>query len=167
MTFGVADIEYGVEEMEKQGTQLRVEQAVSEAFVAAYLVTANAREAEDAVVDALDSWEPEDDGEKALVERVLSAVLRDPVKHTTRYLGERSAVSLPAELDAVLGLPTQLRLCFVLRILAGLGRQLTAQMLRLSSHQVDEFTSAALQCLPALERSDAGIARLVWAREMN
>jgi hypothetical protein len=116
------------------------------AFVAAYLLTANASQAENAVMEAINSWNPDIHPEEWLIYRALQA---SDVSHSP-YKPELGASLLPAELKAVLRLSCLPRQCFVLRILAGLPRKVCAGMLRLSMANVDRHLWAALKCLAGL-----------------
>ena len=162
-------MEYQIAEMETSETQRRIEHVISRAFLTAHLLTASTQQAENAVTEALVSWDPHGDNEGALLDRILEAAVRAPCDRSLSTFREpdSTAALLPAELRAVLRLPSQLRRCFVLRILAALSRQFCGQLLHLHPHRVDQYTSAALRCLPALAgRSAAGIEYLVWQRRL-
>jgi DNA-directed RNA polymerase specialized sigma24 family protein len=136
----------------------------SRAFLAAHLLTANAEQAESAVMEAIASWDPDDDCEEALFERVLNIALRGQPSDVP----DSPASFLPAELQAVVHLSPQLRRCFVLRILVGLSRQACARLLHWESRQVDQYTSAALKVLPFLTgRPNAEVEYLVWKRRLD
>lgn len=163
-------MEYGIAEMETSETRSRIEHVISRAFLTAHLLTASTRQAEGALMEALDSWDLDGDNEEALLDLVLDAAVRAPsgLPPSTFSEPDSTAALLPAELQVVVQLPAQLRRCFVLRILAALSWQFSAQLLHLHPHQVDRYTAAALQCLPAIGgRSAAGVEYLVWRRRFN
>jgi hypothetical protein len=148
----------------------RLEGATSRAFLAAHLLTASAQQAESAVLEAIDSWDPDGDTEEALFQRVLKIALRrqsGPAPLSSN-LPEAGASLLPPELEAVLRLAPPLRCCFVLRVLAGFSRQVSAQLLDLLARQVDQYTNAAMKCLPFLTaQPNAGVEYLVWNRRLD
>jgi hypothetical protein len=122
-----------------------VEQAISKAFRAAQLLSGSEEQAEIAVLQALDAWDPEDDDPETLFQLALKAAIQNPALPSP-MLGS----ALPVELQAVLKLPTQLRRCFVLRTLVGRSRDACAGLVNLRPQQVDDYNCAALQRLPVL-----------------
>jgi len=132
-------------------TQRGIEHTISRAFLIAQLLTRSAGQAESAVVEALDSWDPAGESEEVLLERVLAAGIRfQGTCAASRSNEPELLASFPREIQAVLRLPAQVRRCFVLRILVGLSRPVCARLLQLSCRQVDEYTSRALKRLPSL-----------------
>src|SRR5271170_611684 len=99
-----------------------VQIAVSRTFVMAHLLTASLDQAETACREALDVWNPEVEGDEALLRYGVAAALRTgPGPIPARLNNSLSAGSyLPAELQAVLKLPQPLRPCFALRMLGGI-----------------------------------------------
>jgi DNA-directed RNA polymerase specialized sigma24 family protein len=149
-------MDYGLTQAETWEAERRIDGTTSRAFLAAHLLTGSAEQAESAVMEAVDSWDPDDDSEEALFERVLNIALRGPISDAP----DSPASFLPPELQAVLRLSPQLRRCFVLRILAGLSRQVSARLLRVDCRRVDQYTSAAIKVLPFLTaRRSAGVQR--------
>ena len=133
-------------------TQRGIEHTISRAFLIVQLLTRSASQAESAVMEALDSWDPAGESEEVLLERVLAAGIRiQGAGAASRSNEPELPASFPREIQAVLRLPAQIRCCFVLRILVGLSRPVCARLLHLSSRQVDEYTSRALKRLPSLE----------------
>ena len=106
----------------------------------AHLLTANVNQAEEAVLIAIDSFDPDTDTDESLFQSAISAAVRLPWR--TPNL---SRVFLPAELQSVLNLPGELRRCFVLRVLLGMSRQACAALLRLNVRSVERHTCNALQ----------------------
>jgi DNA-directed RNA polymerase specialized sigma24 family protein len=124
---------------------------IDRAFLAAHLLTGGSEQAECAIVEAIASWGP-DRSEDELFEQVLQAAVRNTVEDEQLLANQAdlSGASLPSELQAVLRLAPQLRQCYVLRVLVGLPRQACATLLGLSLQRVDQYTCAALRCLPLL-----------------
>jgi DNA-directed RNA polymerase specialized sigma24 family protein len=116
------------------------------ALLTAHLLTGSFQQAEEATLGAIGSWRPDEEPEEVLFQNVLDAATRAQVEPSANN-PDRSASYLPNELKAVLGLPPQLRSCFVLRILAGLPAQACARLLSLHSDVVDRYTCDAVQCL--------------------
>ena len=160
---------YPVTETGTWESQRRVEHATNRAFLAAHLLTASAQQAENAVMEAIDSWDPDDASEEALYQQVLHIALRREGEHLPPLPGERDADAgfLPSELRAVTRLSPRLRRCYVLRILAGLSRQACARMLHLDCRRVDLYTNAALKSMPFLAaRPNAGVEYMVWDKKL-
>ncbi len=150
--------------------QRGIDQTVSQAFFIAHLLTADAEQAERVVLEALESWDPAEESEEMLVERVLTAGILATSKSAAWRWNQPTSVGahVQPEIQAVLRLPSQLRHSFVLRVLVGLSRQAAARLLQLSPRQVDQHTCAALKCLPALaDRSIGGFEYLVWKWRMS
>jgi len=116
------------------------------AFVTAYLLTANVEQAESAVMEAIDSWDADDDTDVSLIRRALHAAVLSDYPDKPKL----AEPPLSDELQAVLRLSSLPRRCFVLRILAGLSTEVCSRLLRLSSLSVDEYTCAAMTCLGSL-----------------
>jgi len=129
----------------------RIVHTISRAFRTAHLLTASIQQAESAVLEAIDSFDPDGETEETLFRYVVHAAVRSSVEHILPSASNQSesAMFLPVELQAVLNLPPNLRRCFVLRVLVGLSRQICARLLRLDARRVDQYTCAALQCLAA------------------
>ncbi len=115
------------------------------AFLTAHLLTGDLRQAEEATLDAIDSWRPGEEPEALLFQNVLDAAARAHVEPNASP--DASAPYLPDELKAVLRLAPPLRRCFVLRILAGLSTKACARLLGLHGDMVERYTCDALQCL--------------------
>jgi DNA-directed RNA polymerase specialized sigma24 family protein len=119
---------------------------IGRALLTAHLLTGSLQQAEKATREAIDSWNSGEDPEEAVFQNVLNAAARAPAGPNPNN-SDTSDSSLPNELIAVFRLAPQLRRCFVLRIVVGLPAKVCARLLHLQSEQVDEYTSAALQCL--------------------
>ena len=120
------------------------------AFLAAHLLTGNMRRAEEITLEALGAWDPLEQSEEALFERITSLAARAQEHEGPSDL--TSPLCLPKKLKAVLKLEPRLRLCFVPRILVGLGAQTCARALGLQLDQINEYTGAAMQLLPLAAR---------------
>jgi hypothetical protein len=138
-------MEYAIECAEERKPAQSIECAIDRAFVVAHLLTGSTGRAESAVLEAIGSWRPESEGQQALLSHVLHAALRT----TGGKQPDVAASCLPAQLEAIVNLPLRPRQCLVLRILIGLPRQVCAELLRLRSQRVDEYTRAAFKCLPS------------------
>jgi DNA-directed RNA polymerase specialized sigma24 family protein len=128
-----------------------IESTIGKAFLTAYLLTANAKQAETAVLEAVESWDPDHESEDVLFENVLGTAVRsqpDPLPFHWRASAP-DRLSLPLELKGAFSLPAELRGCFVLRILVGMSLQGCAQLLRLNARRVEQYTRAALEYLAA------------------
>lgn len=122
---------------------------VARSLHTAYLLTNSAEAAESAVLAGIESWNPDDESNEALFNKVMCAAARrhhrwePPIRTGARLW-------LPEELRAVLTLAPPIRRCFVLRNLAGMSAQVCARLLGLPPNQVDEYAGAAHRCLAAL-----------------
>jgi hypothetical protein len=127
----------------------------SRAFLAAHLLTADAREAQRATVEGINSWNCDEETGDVLFQKVLLAATRSfPAARAN--IGEREGdrAYLPSELRRVLTLPSGLRQCFVLHVLAALPLPDCARMLQLHSRQVIELLLAAYNCLSVLDPTE-------------
>jgi DNA-directed RNA polymerase specialized sigma24 family protein len=131
-----------------------IEHTISRAFLTAHLLTASTEQAESATMEAIDSWDPDEETEEVLFRSVLDAAARAQIEYVPSSSNKCDVAGsyLPAELQAVLRLAPQLRRCFVLRILVGLSPQVCARLLHLPSRRVDRYACAALECLGSLDR---------------
>jgi DNA-directed RNA polymerase specialized sigma24 family protein len=110
----------------------------------AHLLTGNPEQAETVVSEAIEWWNSDEDNGDELFQEVLNAAIRCEIASESRQS------YLPAELRAVLSLSPLLRRCFVLRMLAGLPRQVCSRLLHVDSRLVDQCTRAAVKILPAI-----------------
>ena len=124
-----------------------LEQTVSLALRTAHLLTASIQQAEGAVLEAIHGFDSDRDTEEVLVRNAILAAVECPPTQP------RSTESFePIELQPILGLPENLRKCFVLRVLVGMPRQACARLLRLNACAVNDYTCAALQRLAGVEQ---------------
>jgi hypothetical protein len=109
------------------------------AFRAILLLTGSAAHAEDAVLSAIQSTEPEEASDQRLLLGAVEAALE-------REGHANSGCVPPAlcpELGRVLRLMPARRHCFVLRILIGFSREVCSRLLHLNVEEIDEITCTA------------------------
>jgi len=128
--------------------------AVDRAFITALLLTASAERAEAAVLKRARANPDAAPGDELLRGVVAAALETQPeTPEPTPEQVERASSILPSELRRVLHLPTNLRHCFVLRMLMGLPREVCARLLRLDAGQIDERTCTAMLELPGIQKN--------------
>jgi hypothetical protein len=115
---------------------------VVRAFAVAWLLTADAEQAEAAVIEAVDRWNPEIDSEEVLVR--FSAV----TAARTLRRGRHEVSRFPRELAQIADFDALSRGCFVLRILLRLPLPICAAMLGISCNEAEERLCAMLRELP-------------------
>jgi hypothetical protein len=121
-----------------------IERLLGSASLVAHLLTGSVEHAESAAMAAIESWDPDNETEDALYQKVLLAAAKAETRGSN---ADAAALSLPGELRAILNLETNMRRCFVLHILVGMAVQACARLLRLSPLRVREFTCAGLKLL--------------------
>ena len=124
-----------------------IEQTVGMAFRTAHLLTGNIQQAESAVLEAIDCFDPDVDTGETLFQNAILAAVQYPSSQS-----QSTESSEPIELQAVLSLSENLRRCFVLRVLVGLTRPACARLLHLNVGAVNDYTCAALQRLAGADR---------------
>jgi DNA-directed RNA polymerase specialized sigma24 family protein len=159
-------MEYVLAGMGTSETQRRIKHTIGRAFLAAHLLTASTEQAESVVVEAMESWDPDDDSDEVLLHLVLRSALQADTEGVPWNSNDLDSM-LPTELKAVLRLPPQLRHCYVLRTLVGLSRQTSARLLNLHSREVDHYTREALQRLPFLNERSLNSKYFVRQGSMN
>jgi DNA-directed RNA polymerase specialized sigma24 family protein len=133
-------------------TQTQPALAIRRVWTAAFLLSGDATQAEDAVADAILSTDTDDFETEAFMTRVLSLSIQRSRNSSKRSIQKTSEiwVTLPAELQHVLSLPLRLRDCFVLRVLIGLPRETCHQMLQVNDEELGNFVCLALAQLAAM-----------------
>jgi hypothetical protein len=118
-------------------------------FTVALLLTRRMHSAEMAVLRSIQSSDPDDITEKALVMGAIEAVAQFGIPFTDRTAVEwpASCPELPKELQKVMDLAPALRYCFVARVLAGLPLKVCASLLHLAPHEVAAYARTAVQAL--------------------
>jgi hypothetical protein len=126
--------------------QLELRQVVEKAYLGAFLLTANVELAETAVTACIDAVEIED------LKEVLPLGAARLALQLQRNGGKQAANNtnlpigaLPTELARVLQLPSDVRQCFVLRLLTGVALPTCSEMLEMDSEHIS--TSAGVAAL--------------------
>jgi hypothetical protein len=130
--------------------ELPLKKAICRAFSIALLVSGDMTIAEESVLEAVRSLDPEDLTTDALFVCVSTLAIHRSSRlleqatepHSSEMLGR-----LPAEMQNLLKLSRALRQCFVLRILLGLPRNICASLLNLQEFQIADLTCDALSSL--------------------
>jgi hypothetical protein len=114
------------------------------------LLTRNIESAEAAVLDSIQSLSLAELSEDLLQQVAINAVSRPDAdrRHANPEEAESALHVLPPELRGVLCLPSNLRRCFVLRLLLGRTRGFCARVLHMTPREVDHDTVAAVRSLP-------------------
>lgn len=128
----------------------RFEQEIGPSFLAALVLTGSARDAESALMEAIESLQPESDG--SILRLSMVAALR--LAGVPRRASEECP--LPHELRRLFRLPTDQRRCFAMRILAGIPREQCAELLCLSAEALDKLAGAGARELARISAIDAG-----------
>jgi hypothetical protein len=118
--------------------------SLTKSFRTALLLTGNMSHAEDAVLEAIQVLDSDQMSDDALFRATILAAVMPGREAPTEM---RDPGVLPPELMRVLHLPTHLRHCFVLRILAAFPEADCARILNLSIPIVDERTCQAVRRL--------------------
>ncbi len=129
-----------------------IDNSLSRLFVAAYLLTGCAKQAEAAVSESIRRLGTDATRAGRLSWKAIDAALMREGRAADQTADE-AAAALPLELARVLRLSPLLRRCFVLRVLMAMPRQYCAGLLRIDAEQVDANSSLAAQ---ELARSVAG-----------
>jgi hypothetical protein len=139
--------------LQRKMEQCSVEGPLAKAFFTALLLARSTQRAEAAVLEAIRRLDPDERFDEALVRGAIHASLTANAQAQLLSPQELEAAfaAVPLELRGVLGLPPDLRRCFVLRILLQLPAEACAQMLDLKAEQIDEYTCEALWSLPAYQ----------------
>ena len=132
-------------------TKQDLKQVLGRVLVAAHLMTGNLEHAEQAVLEAIERWSPDEGTEDEFFnDEFFNNVIREAARMDASPEPPERMVPrhyLPDELKAVLRLEPQLRSCFVLRNLAGLPSRDCAGLLRLLPGEIDEHNVCALRLL--------------------
>ena len=125
--------------------QVRDVDSMRRLFLTAVLLTGSVQQAEDAVLDAINLIDMEQGTPEALLKRTVVAAInkRSANPQSPEDAKSRSSM-LPWELLSVIYLSPRLRHCFVLRILHGWSREISASLLGVEASQIDEQTRAAV-----------------------
>ena len=131
-----------------------VADSLNKCFLTAHLITGSSIQAEKAVMEAIDHWDPDEGDKSRLFRLTLESALKSMIAVSRPGSDEEcSADFLPDEMRRVLELPPNLRCCFVIRILAGLALLVCSQLLHLGVHQIDQYCCDAMKSLASLTYS--------------
>jgi hypothetical protein len=122
-------------------------QEAARSFVTALLLTGSTQRAEAAVLETIEATSLKEMSAGTLLEGTVSASLAGQIAGHQIDLGDSAISSLPIELRNVLNLPADCHQCFVLRVLLGLRREVTARILHIETCQIDELSSIAARTL--------------------
>ena len=131
--------------------------AVDRAFITALLLTANVERAEAAMRRATKAPDLDNMPADSLIRGAVTFALKqqcETVEETREQLEYASSI-LPFGLRRVLQLATDLRQCFVLRVLMGLPREDCARLLCLEVSEVDDRTCGAMLVLPGVQSNES------------
>ena len=123
-------------------------ETIENAFIAGLLLTGSIEQAERAIVSSVHCIEPEDVCGQRVFRRVIQWSVDPPApQRSPGFIDEASVRTLPVELGRVLYLPSDLRHCYVLRILLGLSREVCAWLLHTDIQQISKRTESAVVSL--------------------
>ena len=144
----ISDIDISEQTVTTPLSNRSVREILCRAFVTSLLLTGSSGNAEAAVMRAIEAWKPEETSEDALLSATLQFSV-DPHTDDSEADSRDSAASrLPRELRGILRLSTLSRHSLVLRVLAGLPRQVCAELLNLDASLMDHYTHIGLYQLP-------------------
>ncbi len=113
------------------------------AFLSAVLLTRSVGSAEAALLNAIQSWNPQEPADEAFRQEVVLASIRTDAEEYSES-GHATLEFLPAELRELIELPARPRRCFVLRFLLGWPRDVCCAVLGMTSQDVDLYTDEAI-----------------------
>jgi hypothetical protein len=118
-----------------------LDEAINRAYITALVLTASPQAAEAAVLEGIRTMENDNVSGDALLQGTLTASVAFPSDR------QGDVSSLPPELRRVSRLSTELRRCYVLRVLVGLPRETCARMLHTGIHHIDDLVCASARAL--------------------
>lgn len=125
---------------------------IHKASLIALLLTGSVEEAENTVLEAIALFEVGQDAPEALLMITIAEAVRRPSSRQTYKRAKGRSSMLPWQLSAVLYLSPQLRHCYILRILLGWSREISADLLGIDTTQVDECTRTAVVRLARIHK---------------
>ena len=131
-----------------------IDKCLSRIFVAAYLLTGSAIDAEGVTLESIQQLDINAAPNGCLPWKAIAATVTRGNLDSERPRDE-TPTALPVELLRVLRLPPRLRRCFVLRFLMAMPRQYCADLLRIDAEEVDANSCLAAQHLASTVVSDA------------
>jgi len=135
---------------------LVIDKSLSRMFIAAYLLTGSARQAEAVVSESIQQLDANATRDGCLSWKAIDAAITRGDRES-EHTADEAPAALPIELRRVLRLSPLLRRCFVLRVLMAMPRHYCAGLLRMDAEQVD-----ANSCLAAQE-----LARILAGETTN
>lgn len=129
-------------------------EGLGRAFRTALLLTASAERAEAAILEGVRAMGASEVSDESLLREVMTASIASKIHEERVEEAERDSSWLPSALRRVLRLSRNLRHCFVLRVLAGLPREVCALMLQTGPQQIDELVCDSVQALAVFSRSE-------------
>jgi hypothetical protein len=132
---------------------------INRTFVTAHLLTGGIDLAESAILEAIDAWDPDIEGDEELFRHGVAAALQKRETRDTSGLSKDNVTHsyLPAELRTVLELIPALRRSYVLRFLAGFSPKDCAELLGCSPEHVDRAARVAARLLPSFHRLNSRV----------
>jgi hypothetical protein len=134
-------------------------ETIENAFIVGLLLTGSIEKAERAIVDSIRCTETEDVCGRRVFRRVIQWAVDPQDQRSRGVIDEASVRILPFELGCVLHLPSDLRHCYVLRILVGLSREVCAWVLHTDLEQISQRTQSAVNGLAQIDASIGGSDR--------
>jgi hypothetical protein len=131
-----------------------IDKCFSRIFVAAYLLTGNATQAEAVTLESLERLSIHATWNGCLSWKAIAAAIV-PEDPDSEPAPDQAPASFPVELQRVLRLPPRLRQCFVLRVLMAMPRHYCAGLLRMDAEQVDANSCLAMQDLARMVTGEA------------
>jgi len=133
---------------------------VHQAFIVALLITGTTEDAEAAVLEGISSLDLADEPRKLLINRTIVALIEHRNRNTLQKRGHVPN-TLARELQSVVDLAPDIRICFVLRMLIGLPSQVCADLLRVEISQIKRRVTAAVLTLSHVKGIGLSTARAV------
>jgi hypothetical protein len=157
--YGVAVPGMDGSDMNVQGTDLAgsvlLDNSLSRMFVAAYLFTGSAQQAEAAIIQSIQELEVTATRNGRLSWKAFTGALLRYDPDAARMPDEAPAMLLPVELRRVLRLSHRLRQCFVLRVLMAMPCRYCAGLLRIDAEQVAAYSRLAARELAEMAAAEA------------
>jgi hypothetical protein len=124
-----------------------MQDALKRSFVTALLLTGSAGLAETAVMEGIAWMDPSRMSDESLFQATVAASMLADTREEEVEEREQASRMLPAALARVLRLSNEPRRCFVLRVLAGLPREVCSRLLRIDTYRIDALACAAARIL--------------------
>jgi hypothetical protein len=132
---------------------LVIDHCVSRIFVAAYLLTGSAKQAEALSTESIRKLDIDATRDRRLSWKAVAAAITRGTLEAKQTTGERP-LPLPVELLRVLRLSARLRQSYVLRVLMAMPRHYCAGLLRIAAEQVDANCYLAAQELARIATAE-------------